>query len=304
MELKINKWAILIFVLLALIWGTSFILIKKGLVVFSPVQLGSLRIMITFLALLPLAMIRMRKIKLRDWLIMAVSGLIGSFFPAYLFSFAQEGINSSTAGILNSLTPLFALLIGVVFFKFKARWWNYLGIIITTLGTYGLLSISGGNSFDFNLKYGSYIIIASLGYGAQVNIIKHYLNHLPSLTIVSLQFLMISVPAMVVLFFYTDFLALASFEPEFLKAMLYVSILALIATALALVLFYRMVKLVDPVFSSSVTYFIPAIASLWGLLDGETLGSAYVLWVSIILFGVFFVNTKAGVFQLLKKRFS
>jgi len=304
MELKINKWAILIFVLLALIWGTSFILIKKGLVVFSPVQLGSLRIMITFLALLPLAMIRMRKIKLRDWLIMAVSGLIGSFFPAYLFSFAQEGINSSTAGILNSLTPLFALLIGVVFFKFKARWWNYLGIIITTLGTYGLLSISGGNSFDFNLKYGSYIIIASLGYGAQVNIIKHYLNHLPSLTIVSLQFLMISVPAMVVLFFYTDFLALASFEPEFLKAMLYVSILALIATALALVLFYRMVKIVDPVFSSSVTYFIPAIASLWGLLDGETLGSAYVLWVSIILFGVFFVNTKAGVFQLLKKRFS
>ena len=304
MELKINKWAILIFVLLALIWGTSFILIKKGLVVFSPVQLGSLRIMITFLALLPLAMMRMRKIKLRDWLIMAVSGLIGSFFPAYLFSFAQEGINSSTAGILNSLTPLFALLIGVVFFKFKARWWNYLGIIITTLGTYGLLSISGGNSFDFNLKYGSYIIIASLGYGAQVNIIKHYLNHLPSLTIVSLQFLMISVPAMVVLFFYTDFMALASFEPEFLKAMLYVSILALIATALALVLFYRMVKLVDPVFSSSVTYFIPAIASLWGLLDGETLGSAYVLWVSIILFGVFFVNTKAGVFQLLKKRFS
>lgn len=235
---------------------------------------------------------------------MAVSGLVGSFFPAYLFAFAQEGINSSTAGILNSLTPLFALLIGVLFFKFKAKWWNYMGIIITTFGTYGLLSISGGNSFDFNLKYGSYIIIASIGYGAQVNIVKHYLNHLPSLTIVVLQFLMISIPASIVLFFYTDFIEIASLEPQFLEALLYVSILALVATAFALILFYRLVKIVDPVFSTSVTYFIPAIASLWGLLDGEQLGASYALWVSIILLGVFFVNSKNSVKQTLKNIFS
>jgi len=304
MPLKIDKSALIIFIILAFIWGTSFILIKRGLVVFSPIQLGSLRIIITFLALLPLVFKRMKNIKTRDWFIMAFSGLVGSFFPAYLFAFAQEGINSATAGILNSLTPLFALLIGVAFFKFKAKWWNYIGIIITTLGTYGLLSMSGGNSFDFNFKYGSYIIIASIGYGAQVNIIKHYLNHLPSLTIVVLQFLMISIPAMIVLFFYTDFIQIASFEADFMEAMLYVSILALVATAFALILFYRLVKIVDPVFSASVTYFIPAIASLWGFLDGEQLGISYVLWVSIILFGVFFVNSKTNVSQTIKKIFS
>lgn len=304
MPLKINKSALLIFLILAFIWGSSFILIKRGLVVFTPIQLGSLRIVITFLALLPLVLKRMKNIKTRDWLIMAFSGLVGSFFPAYLFAFAQEGINSSTAGILNSLTPLFALLIGVVFFQFKAKWWNYLGIIITTYGTYGLLSSSGGNSFDFNFKYGSYILIASIGYGAQVNIVKHFLNHLPSLTIVVLQFFMISIPAMIVLFFYTDFIQLASFEPDFLEAMLYVSILALVATAFALILFYRLVKIVDPVFSTSVTYFIPAIASLWGLLDGEQLGATYILWVSIILLGVFFVNSKRSVTHTLKNIFS
>lgn len=301
MNSGVNKSAFFIFLILAFIWGTSFILIKRGLEVFSPVQLGSLRIVITFIALLPMVLKRIQKIKLRDWFIMGFSGLVGSFFPAYLFAFAQEGINSSTAGILNSLTPLFALLIGVLFFKFKARWWNYLGIIITTLGTYGLLSISGGNNFDFNFKYGSYIIIAAIGYGTQVNIVKHYLNHLPSLTIVVLQFFMISIPAMLVLFFYTDFLQMASLKPEFLKALMYVSILALVATAFALILFYRLVKIVDPVFSASVTYFIPVIASLWGLLDGEQLGASFALWVSLILLGVFFVNSKTNVVKSLQR---
>lgn len=301
MNSGVNKSAFFIFLILAFIWGTSFILIKRGLEVFSPVQLGSLRIVITFIALLPMVLKRIQKIKLRDWFIMGFSGLVGSFFPAYLFAFAQEGINSSTAGILNSLTPLFALLIGVLFFRFKAKWWNYLGIIITTFGTYGLLSISGGHNFEFNFKYGGYIIIAAVGYGAQVNIVKHYLNHLPSLTIVVLQFFMISIPALFVLLFYTDFLQIASLEYNFLKALMYVSILALVATAFALILFYRLVKIVDPVFSASVTYFIPIIASLWGLLDGEQLGASFVLWVSMILLGVFFVNSKTNVAQTIKK---
>lgn len=245
----------------------------------------------------------MRGISKRDWILIGISGFIGSFFPAYLFAMAQQGINSSTAGILNSLTPLFALLVGVLFFKFKAWWWNYLGILITSIGTYGLLSISGGNAFEFNLKYGSLIVIAALGYGTQVNIIRYYLNHLPTLTILSCQFLITSIPAAFVLFGFTDFTNLISLDSTFLKGMLYVSILALVATAFALILFYRMVKIADPVFSASVTYFIPAVASLWGLFDGENLGATYIIWVSTILFGVYLVNSK-NIFKLpsFKKR--
>jgi len=296
MKIKIERKALYIFILLAMIWGSSFILIKKSLDVFSPIQIGSLRIIITFLALAPFSYKYISKLETKYWIILSVSAFVGSFFPAYLFAFAQQGINSSTAGILNSLTPLFALLIGVVFFKFKAKWWNYLGIIITFLGTYGLLSISGGQDFGFNIKYGGFILIASFGYGLQVNIIKHYLSHLPSFTIVVLQFLIISIPAALILLFATDFLAIMSFEKEFLEGLMYVSILAIIATAFALVLFYQLIKLVDPVFSSSVTYFIPAVATLWGILDGETVGLSYLVWVTIILMGVFIVNTKKRFF--------
>lgn len=284
--------AILIFALLAMIWGTSFILIKRSLFIFSPFQIGSLRIFITFIALSPFILKRMKVVSKKDWFYIGISGLAGSFFPAYLFAFAQQGINSSTAGILNSLTPLFALLIGVLFFKFAAKWWNYIGIIITSIGTYGLLSVSGGNSFDFNLKYGSLVILASMGYGANVNLIRYYLNHLPSFTIVVMQFFLMSIPAAMVLFMATDYLQLVSLEETFLEGMLYVSILALVATAFALILFYRLVKISDPVFSSSVTYFIPAVATLWGFIDGEKIGASYFIWVTIILVGVYLVNSK------------
>ena len=292
MDSKQKYTAIFIFALLAMIWGSSFILIKRSLLVFSPFQIGSLRILITFIALSPFVWKRFCRVSLKDWLYIGASGLAGSFFPAYLFAFAQLGINSSTAGILNSLTPLFALLIGVFFFKFVAKWWNYIGIIVTSIGTYGLLSISGGNTFDFNLKYGSLVILASMGYGANVNMIRYFLNHLPSFTIVVMQFFLMSIPAAIVLFFATDYVQLISSEESFLMGMLYVSILALIATAFALILFYRLVKIADPVFSASVTYFIPAVAALWGFFDGEKTGATYFIWVTIILIGVYLVNSK------------
>ncbi len=299
--MRISKTAFFIFILLTFIWGTSFILIKKSLLVFSPVQIGSLRILITFITLLPFSFKYMKRIKMKDWIIIAISGLIGSFFPAYLFAFAQEGINSSTAGILNSLTPLFALLIGVLFFQFQAKWWNYLGIIITFIGTYGLLTISGGQEFSFNFKYSLYILIAALGYGTQVNIIKYILHHIPSFTILVAQYFIIGGLAAIVLFVFTDFSQMISFKPDFLMGMFYVSILAIVATAFALVLFYRLIKLVDPVFSSSVTYFIPAIAVLWGIFDGESVSFSFFLWVTTILLGVFFVNSKNLWFLKTKK---
>jgi len=300
MDSKQKYQAVLIFALLAMIWGSSFILIKRSLVVFSPFQIGSLRIFITFLALSPFVIRRIKSINKRDWIYIVTSGLAGSFFPAYLFAFAQQGINSSTAGILNSLTPLFALLIGVVFFKFTARWWNYIGIIVTSIGTYGLLSVSGGNTFDFNLKFGSLVILASMGYGANVNLIRYYLNHLPSFTIVVMQFFAMSIPAALVLFLATDYIQLISLEETFLMGMLFVSILALVATAFALILFYRLVKIADPVFSASVTYFIPAVATLWGFMDGEQIGASYFIWVTIILAGVYLVNSKKIKWPLLE----
>lgn len=284
------KW--ILYIALILIWGTSFILIKKGLEVFDPIQLGSLRIIITFLTLLPLAFKRFKSITRKDWMIIGAGGILGSFFPAYLFAMAQTGLNSSTAGILNSLTPLFTLLIGVSFFQLKAKWWSYAGVLISMLGTYGLLTVSGGNAFAFNIQYGIMIIIATLFYGTQINIIKTYLSHIPPVTITVFQFFIIGWPAVVVLFGFTNFTALFQTEPRIYEGLFYVGILALVATAFALILFNKLIKIVNPVFSSSVTYFIPLVALIWGFFDNESFNLLYFLWIGLILSGVYLVNRK------------
>lgn len=284
------KW--ILYIALVFIWGTSFILMKKGLEVFDPLQVGSLRIIITFLALAPLTFKRFKSISKRDWFILGIVGLLGSFFPAFLFAKAQTGLNSATAGILNSLTPLFTLLVGVSFFKFKPRWWSYIGVLISMLGTYGLLSVSGGNAFSFNIQYGLLIILATLFYGTQINIIKTYLKHIPPVTITVFQFFIIGWPAVFVLFGFTDFIVLFKTEPRVYEGLFYVAILALVATAFALILFNKLIKIANPVFSSSVTYFIPLVALLWGFFDNESFNLLFFLWIGLILSGVYLVNRK------------
>jgi len=284
------KW--ILYISLVFIWGTSFILIKKSLEVFDPIQVGSLRIIISFLALLPLVLKRIKSIRNKDWLFLGLSGVLGSFFPAFLFAMAQVGLNSSTAGILNSLTPLFALLVGVYFFKFKARWWSYVGVFISMLGSYGLLTISGGNAFSFNIHYGILIIIATFFYGTQINIIKTYLSHIPPLTITIFQFFIIGWPAFFVLFGFTDFIELTKVEPKLFEGLFYVGILALVGTAFALILFNKLIKIVTPVFSASLTYFIPLVALIWGFFDGESFDLSFFLWIVLILSGVYLVNRK------------
>lgn len=284
------KW--ILYISLVFIWGTSFILIKKGLEVFDPIQVGSIRIIITFLALLPLVFKRFNSITLKDWMIIGAGGILGSFFPAYLFAMAQTGLNSSTAGILNSLTPLFTLLVGVSFFQFKAKWWSYAGVFISMLGTYGLLTVSGGNAFAFNVQYGILIIIATLFYGIQINIIKTYLSHIPPVTITVFQFFIIGWPAIFILFGFTNFIELFDTEPRIYEGLFYVGILALVATAFALILFNKLIKIANPVFSSSVTYFIPLIALIWGFFDNESFNLTFFLWIGLILSGVYLVNRK------------
>ncbi|MDA3905728.1 MAG: DMT family transporter [Bacteroidales bacterium] len=284
------KW--ILYISLVLIWGSSFILIKKGLEVFDPVQVGSIRLIISFLALLPFVYKRFSIISTKDWLIIGTVGLLGSFFPAYLFAIAQTGLDSSTAGILNSLTPLFTLLMGVSFFKFKARWWSYAGVFISMLGTYGLLTVSGGNAFSFNIKYGIMIIFATLFYGTQINIIKTYLKHIPPLTITVFQFFIIGWPAIFVLFGFTDFIELFQTEPRIYEGLFYVGMLALFGTALALILFNKLIKIAIPVFVSSVTYFIPIVALIWGFYDNESFNLLFFLWIGLILSGVYLVNKK------------
>jgi len=277
---------------LALIWGSSFILIKRGLDFFSSAEVGALRVSITFLVLSPFAFSRLRKLSFQEWKYLAIVGLIGSGFPAFLFAKAQTGIDSSLAGILNSLTPLFTMVIGLSFFSLKIKWFNIAGVLIGLAGAIGLISISGGRSFEFNFQYAIYVIIATVCYATNVNLVKYKLRDVDALTITALSFFIIGMPVLFYLLIFTEFIPQISTEPAALKALGYIGILAVVGTALALIAFNKLVKLASPVFAASVTYLIPVVAVSWGSMDGEKMTPVSFLWMAVILLGIFLVNKK------------
>lgn len=282
----------LILILLGITWGSSFILMKKALLVFSSGEVGALRIVISFLFLLPFALVRLNNIKPRIWLILLVAGILGNGAPAFLFAKAQTVIDSSVAGILNSLTPLFTVLVGIMAFRLKLRWFNFLGVAIGMVGAMGLLAVSGSGAFSFKFSYAIYVIIATICYAINVNIIKSWLKDIDAIGIVSLSFMLIGLPVLVYLIGFTEFRVKLTENPEALTGLGYVATLAIGGTALALMLFNKLIKVTDPVFASSVTYLIPIIAVFWGFLDGEQFSWSYVLWIFMILSGIVLVSSR------------
>lgn len=226
-----------------------------------------------------------------------LSGFIGSFIPAIFFAMAQSKIDSAIAGTLNSLTPLFTLILGVSFFKFKTRWYNVLGVIIGLVGALGLIYASSNNRFDINLGYSSLIILASICYAFNVNWIKVYLKELNSFTITVFTFFYIGIPSFIWVIIFSDIPNKLYTQPETLFGLGYLSILAIVGTAIALIAFNRLIKVSSPVFASSVTYMIPIVAIIWGIIDGEIFKVGYFLWFGLIIGGVLLVNASPGRMQ-------
>lgn len=265
-------------------------MIKKGLIYFSGLEVGALRIVIAFLVLLPFAFSRIRQLSRRDWKYLFFSSVTGSGIPAFFFALAQRGIDSSLAGILNSLTPLFTMLIGILFFGLKVRWFNAIGVLIAFTGALGLISVSGGKSFEFNFQYAIFVIVATVCYAINVNILKNYLHHVPPFTITIFSFFLLGLPVMIFLLVFTNFISTLNTNPEAWKGVGYLSLLSIVGTAMALVAFNKLVKMSSPVFAASVTYLIPIVALFWGIADGERVSLSFLFWISLILIGVYLVN--------------
>jgi len=286
----LHSWVILF--TLVLVWGSSFILIKKSLLYFSALEVGLLRIVITFIFLLPLAIKNISKVNRKQKYYLIISGIIGSLFPSLLFAFAESGIDSGLAGSLNSLTPLFTLILGLGFFHLKSRWYNIVGVFIGMVGALGLIYVSGSSSFAFNLKYAALVVIATICYAFNVNFVKTILKDIDSITITVLTFYFIGFPATLFILFFSDVPVKLIHQPDAWVGMAYLGTLSIVGTGLALMIFNKLIKISSPVFASSVTYLIPVVAIIWGIVDGETLKPAYFLWFLLILFGVFLVNAK------------
>jgi drug/metabolite transporter (DMT)-like permease len=289
-DLNKKIWQYLLLAFLAIIWGSSFILMKKGLLAFNDMQVASFRIFISFVLLMPLAVKRVKRVKRRHILPLLVVGFIGNGIPAFLFTKAQTQVSSSMAGVLNSLTPLFALLVGLIIFKVKFIWQNLLGIVLGLLGASALVIISSGASFSTKNLYPLLIVLATMCYAFTVNLIKQKLADLDSVTIIAMAFLFIG-PFGGIYLASSDF-TYALQSPYLLQSFSSVFLLAMFGSALATILFNYLIKYTTALFASSVTYIIPIVAIMWGLLDGETLIASQMLSISVILIGVYLVNKK------------
>lgn len=280
------KWPIMI--ALVLTWGSSYILMKRGLEGFSAMQVGALRISITFIILLPFVFNKLKKIpKNRMWLLV-ISGFIGNGIPAFLFAQAQKGIDSEVAGILNSVAPLFALIIGAVFFRFRTRWYNAAGVFIGLAGAMGLLS-AGTKGFDANFSYGIYIIVATMLYATNINLVKTKFKEIDAMTITVMAYVVIGILSLIFLLAGTDFID-RTVHAQSLKAFGYITVLAIAGTAIAGILYNYMIKISSVLFAASVAYIIPVVAIIWGVIDGEIFYAEYILWILLIFAGVFLVN--------------
>lgn len=282
------KWFYLI--ILALIWGSSFILIKKGLVGLNPYQLGSLRIICAAIFLLAIGFRTLPKIPLGQWKFIALTSLFGSFLPAFLFAIAETEIDSSISAVLNSLTPLFTLILGLVVFKITFKRSQIFGVIIGLIGS-GLLIFNGAMHHpDQNYNYAILLLIATLCYGINVNLIKKYLSDLTPLTISTGNFAVMLIPALMILTF-SGFFGMVQME-KVQTSIFFIMILGVVGTGIANIIFFRLIQMSSPVFATSVTYLIPIVAFFWGLLDNEMLTPVQFLGAFIILIGVYLSSKK------------
>jgi len=283
----LNPWWLVI--ILSLIWGCSFILIKKSLIAFTPNQLACLRLSISSLAFSPIVWSNRKEIPWNMLLKFFIVGATGSGIPAFLFFAAQTQLSSSVAGLLNSLTPIWTLLLGVTIFKSGITSNKITGVIIGFLGAASLLLMGDERSLGGNPLYGGLIVLATFCYGLSVSLVESSFKGVRPLLISAVSFFTIGPPAMIYLFS-TDFIEILTTNPDAQMALLSVTTLSLFGTVFASILFYYLVQRTSAVFGSSVTFLMPIVAFGWGLADGEVLDVEHITAMVLILVGVYLIK--------------
>lgn len=292
MDKKLINWSI--FILLSIIWGSSFLLMKIGMqagsVQLSPYQVASLRMIFAGIVLVPFTFQALKKIPNNKIGLVILSGLIGNFIPAYLFCIAETKIDSALAGILNSLTPLCTIVVGMVIFKMSVDYKKIWGILLGLIGL--CLSVLAGKVLHFeNFSYSIFIIMATICYGINVNMVGKHMQNISALHIASVAFSVSIIPAIITLYF-TGYFNLNCSDPAFIQATLASGTLGVINTSIASILFYVLVKRSGILFASTVTYAIPFVSLAMGLLYNEMIHPLRLVGLAIILLGVYMVNKK------------
>ncbi len=284
------KWGYLI--ILSIVWGSSFILIKKSLLGLTPMQLGALRTLFAALFLFLIGFKSIKTIKKEEWKWVAISAFAGTFIPAFLFAYAETQIDSAIASILNSTTPLMTLIFGTVAFAIGFNKNQLIGVIIGFVGCLALIWEGASVNPNQDYRYAGLVLIASVCYAVNVNIIKRYMQNISPMAIANGNFLVLFLPALLVLYTTGFFKEEVIQREEVQTSLWYISILAVVGTGVAKVVFNKLVQISSPVFASSVTYTIPIVALIWGVMDGEKFSFYQVIATGIIILGVYLSNKK------------
>jgi len=292
-DLSKRSWQLVTLLFLSLVWGSSFILIKKSLVSFNPVELATMRMFLAFMVLLPVIVMNFRKFPKNKWHWIALAGLFGNGLPSLFFAIAQTNLSSSIAGFTNSTTPLFTLIVGAWFFgTFVKR--AALAGVVTGLAGAGFLMLSSGLEGDGSSYF--YWVIALLGsvcYSISTNIIKVKLQFLEAKLVTSFAFMFVGPPMLIYLLANNTF-SKAFSSTEAIHSFVYLCILAVIGTALAVLIFNFLIKHTTALFASAVTYLIPVVALFWGVIDGETIGIVQLIGLAGIILGIYLINRAKG----------
>ena len=284
-----EKWVLL--AILSIIWGSSFILIKKSLEYFNPYEVGALRVLIAGIILLPLAIMNIKKFPKKHfkWLILAA--LTGNFIPMFLFPIAETKVSSSIAGIINSMMPIFVIIVGALIWKFKTTKRQLFGVAISFTGAC-ILAISGGEGGEIKLIPILLLLLATLCYAISTTTVKSKLNAIPAKTLSAFVFSFVLIlPSLISLVFagfFNDFKA----DKNLLVGLGFVSLLSIFGTGLAMMMNYRLLNISTPLFASTVTLLMPIVAVIWGVLDGEKLTLMQGFGGMIILAGLIFLRAK------------
>lgn len=284
-----ERWVLLI--VLSIIWGSSFILIKKSLEHFNPYEVGALRVLIAGIILLPVAVLNIKKfpIKRLKWLV--VAALSGNFIPMFLFPIAETEISSSIAGIINSMMPIFVIIVGSILWKFSTTKRQLTGVVISFSGAC-ILALSGGESGELKIIPIVLLLLATLLYAISTTTVKSKLNDIPAKILSGFVFAFVLLLPSLISLVFSGFFSNITLDSSFFIGIGFVSLLSIFGTGLAMMLNYRLLNISTPLFASTVTLLMPIVAVMWGVLDGEKLSLLQFIGGIIILAGLIFLRTK------------
>lgn len=292
MDFRNKPFQFFVLFVLGITWGSSFILMKKGLLAFSPFEVARWRMVFGAAILLPFVLKYKSQITKKTWLWLLATGFIGSGIPAVLFAAGITRIDSSLAAIINSTAPLFTLLVGLAFFQLKVNGKGALGIFIGLAGTVFLIASQRKIQTDLSTLFFALMpLLGSICYGFSTNIIKSKLSHQPALVISGGALFVVALPALLSLGL-DGSVSLLFTDPKRQEALIYIVVLGVVGTGLAVLVFNYLIKHTTVLFAASVTYLIPVFALIWGWVLNEDLNPSVFIGMGIILLGVFLVNRK------------